>query len=265
MILRPCKSPRPLTAAASVAAYELRDAIRDMTLKDLERFICPSSGSSIGVLVQVQFDEDNAYKGVKFEISAKPEKIHADSFHCYVSIMQGYWRTEHQLVEAAEDFWLNREANLRTDLFGRELVAMTTEELAAVSPYHSKLHSGFHAKDLNDALLAALSNRERAAREDDSNHKKITAREELKPTQKFLADEAKDAIAWWESLTESDRTHLPAYDYRAIGYEARAIFTYRDFMEQKQERLKQKGADLAFMNSTLPQKTGCSSGAKVAA
>ncbi len=36
-----------------------------MTLKDLERFICPSSGSSIGVLVQVQFDEDNAYKGVK--------------------------------------------------------------------------------------------------------------------------------------------------------------------------------------------------------
>ncbi|GGB93843.1 hypothetical protein GCM10011363_08090 [Marivita lacus] len=265
MILRPSKSPRLLSTAASVAAYEIRDAIRDMPLKELEQFVCPLSGFSIGVLTQVKFNDDGDFQSVSFEISAKPEEIHADEFHCYVSIIRGYWKIEHELGEAAEDFWFKREANLRASLFGRELVGMKTEELAAVSRYHNKLPPGFHAKDLNDALLIALASREREARKNDSNHEEISAWEKLEPTKKILADEAKDAIMWWESLTESDRKHLPAYDYRTITCEARAIFTYRDFMEQRREVLKQKNVELAFINSAFPLKTSYSSRAKVTA
>lgn len=254
MILRPSKSPRLLSTAACVAAYELRDASRNMTLQDLEPSVCPETGSSIGVLGHVKFDDDGVFMGVKFEMAAKPEKIQANEFHCYVSAMQGYSRAEQDLTGAAEDFWLHREADLRAGLFGRELVAMTDEELEAVPRYRRRLHASFHAKDLNDAMLNVLAIREREARENVSNFKQMRAWGELKLTQNFLADEAQEAITWWQSLTEFDRNCLPAYDCRTIGYKARAIFTYRDFMEQRQERLKQKGVELIFKAPLEPKK-----------
>lgn len=265
MILRPYHSPQPLIEAASAAAYELRDAAREMTLKDLERFICPSSEASVRVLAHVQFTKDDAYEAASFEISAEPAVIPEDSFCCAVPVMQGYWQAAHLLAEAAEDFWLAREVDRRLATFGRELARVTDEKLEEMATYRHRLNAHSDSKDLNDVMLIEMARREKEARRNESNHARLLAGDGLDAAELFLEEEARQAILWWEGLTESDQKYLPDYDCRELEYEARAIFTYRDFLEKRRNCLKRNNIKLDFSTSMISKKQGFALHPKVAA
>ena len=100
MILRPYYNPRPLIEAASTAAFELRKFVRDLTIRDLERFSGLGSCASVGVLTQVQMSEDGAFVAASFDLSPKPEEVEVDAFHCAVPALEGYFRAEMALTDS---------------------------------------------------------------------------------------------------------------------------------------------------------------------
>ena len=59
-------------------------------------------------------------------------------------------------------------------------------------------------------------------------------------TKEFLANEARAAVAWWDSLSPLDQSNLPDYDCKKLDPSLCAIFTYRDFFEKKGSRLSDK-------------------------
>lgn len=240
MILRPCPSPRPLIEAASAAAYEIREAARRMTLEKLERFMTPGHGASIGVLVTVQRGQDGAFSAASFEVPTESSSVHPDAFYCSMSLADGFWQAAHDLSRAAEDFWFAQEIDRRRDAYGRELAALTVDELEAISGYRHSVHETQGSKHINDAILIEVAKNERQSRCDESAHARVEAIGAIAETKEFLADEAWRATAWWDSLSPNDRASLPHYDYKNLDTASRAIFTYRDFLERKRGKLSDK-------------------------
>jgi len=246
MILRPYYNPRPLIEAASTAAFELRKFVRDLTIRDLERFSGLGSCASVGVLTQVQMSEDGAFVAASFDLSPKPEEVEVDAFHCAVPALEGYFRAEMALTEAAENFWFTREVDRRLNSFGRELVHLTDEALDEIETYRHRLGVHANAKDLNEAIIIEAAKKERSARVGESSHARMQATANLAGTKEFLAKELHQARTWFEALAPSDREHLPNYAYRNLDHEARMVFTHRDFWAKTLRQPKHKEIELKF-------------------
>ncbi|WP_159964431.1 hypothetical protein [Profundibacterium mesophilum] len=208
-----------------------------MTLEKLERFMTPDHGASIGVLVSVQCGQDGTFEAASFEVAAEPSSVPPHAFHCSMSLAEGFWRAEHDLSRAAEDFWFAHEVTRRRSAHGRELAALTVEELEAISGYRRPVHDFDGSKHLNDAVLTEIAKNEREARCDESAHARMEAVAALAEAKEFLAVEALRASAWWDSLAPHDRSRLPHYDCKDLPTASRAIFTYRDFLEKSRKRL----------------------------